>query len=116
MTEKDLQRVVLGLFREAGWRVCHFSDSRRQVRPGVFVGDVNARGFPDVVAVRGSRVVFVELKSDSGRLSDDQRGWLDDVSAAGCEAFVWRPSHLKSGAVHRVMVSVCSGEFFGSWV
>jgi len=115
MTEKAFQKIVLSLFREAGWRVCHFADSRRQVKPGVFVGDVNAKGFPDVVAVKRSRLVFVELKSDTGRLTLDQKGWLSDVQAAGCEVFVWRPSHLESGAIHKVLSKKCWGEFYGSW-
>lgn len=115
MLEKDLQRHVIGLFRSAGWRVCHFHDSRRQIKPGVFVGDVDAKGFPDLVAVKHSRVVFVELKSEKGTVSKGQRDWLEVLSSAGQEVYVWRPSHLDSGAVHKVLGKKCWGEFYGSY-
>jgi len=115
MLEKDLQRHVLGLMRSSGWRVCHFNDSRRQVKPGVFVGDVDARGFPDVVAVKHGRVLFVEFKSEKGVVSRFQAEWLESLQVAGMEVFVWRPSHLDSGAVYKVLGKKCWGEFYGSW-
>ena len=34
----------------------------------------------------------LELKKELGRLTEDQRGWLDDLSSAGISAMVVRPS------------------------
>lgn len=61
-------------------------------------------GFPDLCLVRGPRLVFAELKTDSprSRLSADQREWADDLEAVGDaseragglrvpEWYVWRP-------------------------
>ena len=90
-TEAEFQAAVIDLARRNGWRVHHHHDSRRQVRPGVFVGDRDASGFPDLVAVRGSRVVWAELKRERGRLSVAQSAWLRDLEAAGQEVYVWRP-------------------------
>lgn len=78
-TEAQFQRAVLDLARRLGWRCAHFNDSRRQVRPGVFVGDKDAAGFPDLVLVRRGRIVFAELKTEKGRVKPEQREWLDDL-------------------------------------
>jgi VRR-NUC domain len=90
-SEKEFQRAVIQLARLNGW---HFSDSRRQVRPGVFVGDKEAKGFPDLVLVRAQRLLFVELKSQDGRVKPEQQEALDLLSAVGggVEAHLWRPA------------------------
>jgi hypothetical protein len=80
VTEGMLQRQVLQLARLRGWLAYHPLDSRG-----------SEPGFPDLVLVR-ERVVFAELKSATGRLSQAQRTWLDRLTAAGAECYCWRPS------------------------
>jgi hypothetical protein len=92
MSEAEFLKRVIELARLNGWLVAHFHDSRRQVRPGVFVGDRYAAGFPDLVLVR-ERVVYAELKSDKGRLRPEQTVWLERLQGAGAEAYVWRPAN-----------------------
>ena len=114
-TERQLQRAVIEYGRLNGWLTAHFHDSRRQVRPGVFVGDRDAAGFPDLVMARGGRLVVAELKGEKGRVSADQQMWLgalhgveratvahvaefaDRGLARPCvEVYVWRPSDWAS--------------------
>jgi hypothetical protein len=80
LTEKAWQAQVLTLARMFGWRAYHVFDSRRSVP-----------GFPDCVFVRRPRVIFAELKTDRGHLTDDQRDWLADLGACPVETYVWRP-------------------------
>ncbi|SRR6266542_129380 len=80
LTEKAWQAQVLTLARMFGWRVFHVFNSRRSVP-----------GFPDLVLVRRPRVIFAELKTDRGRLTDDQRDWLADLGECPVESYVWRP-------------------------
>jgi hypothetical protein len=50
-------------------------------------------GYPDLTLVRPPRVVFAEMKSQTGRLSETQREWLADLAACpGIESYVWRPN------------------------
>jgi len=93
VSEKELQSRMMAFARLYGWRVAHFHDSRRQVRPGVFVGDADAKGFPDLVLVH-PRFGFacLELKKEVGKLSPEQTDWLDDLVRAGIHALVVRPS------------------------
>jgi hypothetical protein len=85
ITEKQFQRQVLELARILHWEAYHTHDSRR-----------SNPGFPDLVLVRDvegdRRVIFVELKSESGLLRPEQRRWLDLLERAGCAVHVWRPS------------------------
>lgn len=58
-------------------------------------------GYPDLTLVRGGRVIFAELKRETGgRVSAHQRRWLDALQAlelaalpSGCVLVaVWKPS------------------------
>jgi hypothetical protein len=53
--------------------------------------------------VRGPQVLFVELKSEKGRLTLAQRSWGDALNAAnvdgGLQYHVWRPSLWISGFI-----------------
>ncbi len=50
-------------------------------------------GFPDRVLVR-DRVIFAELKTEKGVVSDSQREWLTGLARGGAEVYLWRPSDL----------------------
>lgn len=89
--ESAFQVQVIEFAEVWQWRVAHFHDSRRQVRPGVFVGDAAAGGFPDLVFVR-ERLVIAELKTERGRLRPAQHSWIQALQVAGVEVYVWRPS------------------------
>jgi hypothetical protein len=82
MTEAQWQRTITDLAETLGWLVYHTYDSRR-----------SEPGFPDLVLVRaGDRVVFAEIKRETGRLTDDQAQWWWALERAGAEIYVWRPS------------------------
>lgn len=51
-------------------------------------------GFPDRVLVR-ERVIFAELKTETGKPTDSQQQWLTGLAAAGAEVYLWRPSDLE---------------------
>lgn len=93
MLEKDFQNAVMELARFLGWKVLHFSDSRRQVRPGVFVGDKDAAGWPDLFLVR-ERCIAMELKAPKGKTTDKQEEWLDALDKAGIPTYVFRPADM----------------------
>lgn len=93
LTEREWQAQVIDLARSTGWLVRHFSDSRRQVRPGVHVGDRLAAGVPDLLLIR-ERVVWAELKTDRGKLRPAQEVVIAALEAAGAEVHVWRPRDI----------------------
>jgi VRR-NUC domain len=90
VTEREFERAVLETLRVFGWRHCHFRPARtsRGWRTALS-GDA---GFPDIVAVRDERVLFIELKTERGRLSEEQGRWLAALGFAGADVHCWRPS------------------------
>lgn len=78
-TEAGFQDAIVKAAKYLGWRVYHTFDSRR-----------SSPGFPDLVLVR-DRVLYREVKTDKGRITEEQRGWIDALKAAGADAEVWRP-------------------------
>lgn len=97
LTERQFQARVIDLLHMFGYRVAHFMpavNQRGQWRTPVAA---DGKGFPDLVAVRperpgrAGRVLFVELKTDTGRLTKEQKDWGADLSDAGAETYVWRP-------------------------
>jgi len=78
--EAELQAHIMLLCRTLGLLVYHTHDSRR-----------SQAGFPDLVIVGAKGVLFRELKKADGKVSPEQQEFLDALTAAGCDAAVWRP-------------------------
>ena len=91
MTEADLQQAVIDLARTFAWRVAHFRPARTQHGWRTPVA-ADGAGWPDLTLVGNGRVMFVELKSDVGKLTEDQEAWRDALVAAGAEWRCWRPT------------------------
>jgi len=88
MRESDLLQAVREAARWLGLRPYHTHDSRR-----------SEPGFPDLVIVGPGGVLFREVKTARGRVTPDQRRWLDALSAAGADAGVWRPGDWPLGVL-----------------
>ena len=99
ITEADFQAAVIELAEAQGWKVAHFHDSRRWVPEkirgvvvhGKWVGDAQAKGWPDLVLVRGGKSLFVELKRDGERPTREQLEWGNALFNAGLNWQLWRP-------------------------
>lgn len=96
MTEREFQAHVLALAKRLSWtawhdaatnapRVCYSCKAPAR-------GPRNASGLPDLILVRGDRLVWAELKRQDGVTSQEQRQWIAALRAAGQTVFVWRPS------------------------
>lgn len=82
ISEKDFMQAVIDVAKRNGFIVYHTRDSRRSVA-----------GFPDLVALRTTRLVVAELKVGDRQPEADQLTWLEAWRLIpGAEVFVWRPS------------------------
>jgi hypothetical protein len=91
LTEADWQSRVIDLARLHGWRVAHFRPARTAQGWRTAVA-ADGAGFPDLVLVRGSSLLLIELKTDRGTVSSAQRAWLDALAQVpGALVDVWRP-------------------------
>lgn len=87
MTEQEwdgqLFRSDKALAKMLGWRLCYHTLRSKGSKAG----------FPDRVLVR-ERIVYVELKSMTGKPTEAQVEWLDGLAKAGGECYLWKPSDL----------------------
>jgi hypothetical protein len=83
LDEKTFMARVVFAARALDWLVFHDYDSRN-----------SQEGFPDLVMVRGNRLIFAELKKASGRLEDKQILWLARLEQTGAECYLWKPEQF----------------------
>jgi hypothetical protein len=82
-SEAQWQRYVLDIAKRGKWRAYHTYDSRR-----------SHKGYPDLTLCRPPRLVYVELKTQKGRLRPEQEEWGEALKQCpGVEYYLWRPSH-----------------------
>jgi hypothetical protein len=89
-SERDYLAAVLELLGVLGWRAVHTHPLRTKHGWRTGVEGPGCKGWPDVAAVRGDRVLVAELKAGRGRLTEDQEIWLGMLARAGVETHVWR--------------------------
>ena len=88
MTEAQLQQAIADLAGMYGWLYYHTFDARH-----------SPSGFPDAILVKPRRLVAFELKTETGRLTPMQAGWLGVLATIpGVEARLVRPSDLQDTA------------------
>ena len=90
--EADTQRAIVQALRVALPRdaIIHHcanevteAGSRGQIRQSILVGMGVHAGFADLIVISGGRVLFLEVKSQTGRLRKSQGVFRDTVSAQG---------------------------------
>jgi hypothetical protein len=70
--ERDWQKHVMKLAEGMGWLYYHAPDNK----------PINGRiqnitaGFPDLVLIKAPRIIYAELKRETGKLSPMQEKWL----------------------------------------
>ncbi len=80
--EADWRKDVVKLAKTLGW-ISYFTFNSRG----------SSFGFPDLVLTR-ERVIFIELKREKTKPTDDQKMWLRRLLEANAEAYVARPHDL----------------------
>ena len=107
LSEKDFQDNVIQLAQMLHWRIAHFRPA--MTKHGWRTPMIGDPGFPDLVLAKAGRVVFAELKSEKGKLTEDQTDWLSALSGVDWDSayakyqggvgttsvFLWRPSDLE---------------------
>jgi len=93
MLEREWQSQVLDLAKMGGWSYYHTYDSRK-----------SNPGWPDLTLWHPRRrlVIFRELKAETGKLRPGQKIVIDELTEAGADVGVWRPSDLPD--VQRLLV------------
>lgn len=88
--ERDFQTLVEGMMRANRWSV--YSVRRSDL------AQASLAGYPDITAWRvvDKRLIFAELKTDTGRVSPSQQAVLEELRSLGtAEVYLWRPKNLE---------------------
>lgn len=78
-TEKSIMLGIQQALGMRGWRVL-------RVPPSIY----SAKGWCDLIAIKDGRVLFIEVKSEKGKLSRDQEKFAQLIDEAGGEYIVAR--------------------------
>ena len=81
-TEAQFQELIEQMATTLGGHVWHVTDARRQ----------DLEGMPDVIAYRGPRLLFAELKVPGRTTTDVQAVHLEALAATGAEVYLWYPA------------------------
>ena len=88
-TEAGFQATIIELAERMGWRVYHVKNVKGQLR------NSTAIGFPDLLLAHDAfGCWFAEVKSATGKFTDDQVAWqvlLDKALRIGSAVDIWRP-------------------------
>lgn len=99
MSEGKLQCLIMGTGKEPGlaiirgWIVRHARDSRGQ----------NLNDVLDLLLIRPPRVVWMELKSQRGKVTWGQASMIDMLRDCHQEVHIIRPSDWLDGTVERIL-------------
>lgn len=88
ITEAVFQAQVIALAQFYQWRIYHPPDNKpTRTRGGVDARQRVARGFPDLILIRGPELIVAELKRHNGRTTREQDEWLDAWRTIGDAIF-----------------------------
>lgn len=106
ITEDMLLRAVIEMAQRLGWMAHHARPA--PTRSGGYATPIAGnRGFPDLVLARAGVVLFVELKSESGRYGLGQVAWANAIDPPDrtpedtdqVRYYLWRPSDWLDGTI-----------------
>jgi hypothetical protein len=91
LTERDFQRQVCELATIRGWSYLHIRAARTADSWRTPISGPLGKGWPDLVLVRGSQLIAVELKRDGAKTTPDQERVLKLLEEA-IPVFTFRPA------------------------
>jgi hypothetical protein len=104
--EDEFQRAVLHLAKLHHLHVAHFRAAMTGKGRWVTPVGADGKGYPDLTAVGPGGVIWRELKTDTGRLSEEQKLWIRRLVEAGADVAVWRPRDLADGTIAATLARI----------
>ena len=80
MKESDVQKGIKEYLTRFGWFCFKVHQQGFRVHKGI----------SDLIAIKNGKVVFIEVKTDTGELSDDQARFMVDIQSKGGNYIVAR--------------------------
>ena len=91
MTEHDIQNAIRLKLSELGYAVFRINSGKVKMADGRWFNTGVPKGFSDLIACKGGRVYFLEVKNETGKASADQLSFLAVMrDRYGCVAEIVR--------------------------
>lgn len=91
MTEHDIQNAIRLKLSELGYAVFRINSGKVKMADGRWFDTGVPKGFSDLIACKGGRIYFLEVKNETGRASSDQLSFLTVMrDRYGCVAEIVR--------------------------
>ena len=91
-TEAEFTRQVLQLANLRGWRTAHFRAAQTKTGKWITAVQGDGKGFPDLLMIRCSDLLAIELKVGKNTTTLEQDAWLDAFKELpNTHAAVWTP-------------------------
>lgn len=91
MTEHDIQNSIRLKLSELGYAVFRINSGKFKMADGRWFDTGVPKGFSDLIAVKGGRIFFLEVKTETGKASPEQIKFLATMrDRYGCVAGIVR--------------------------
>lgn len=91
MTEHDTQNMIRLKLSELGYAVFRINSGKIRMADGRWFDTGVPKGFSDLIAVKGGRIFFLEVKTETGKASPEQIKFLATMrDRYGCVAGIVR--------------------------
>ena len=77
MLENKIQKKIIDKLKKDGYFVIKIIRS-------------NINGIPDICAIKNGKTIFIEVKTEQGKLSELQKIMIKKLKENGIEVFVWK--------------------------
>ena len=92
ITEAEFQQMVTKQAEALGWQWMHVATTgigRHSPMRGTM-----GKGWPDLVLVKGSRILFIELKRQKGLMTTEQMAVMNLLEQTKAETYCFRPADI----------------------
>ena len=79
MTEHDLQNLIRLTLSKQGWCVFRANVGKFQMKDGRWFDTGLPKGFSDLFAVKDGRIVFLEVKTPTGKVRPEQVNFIQQI-------------------------------------
>lgn len=88
MTEAEVQNMIRLKLSSMGFVVFRANVGKFKMADGRWFDVGLPKGFSDLIAIKDGRICFIEVKAPGGKVSSEQRNFLDQMKHRGCIAGV----------------------------
>ncbi len=91
MTEHDIQNAIRLKLSELGYAVFRINSGKVRMADGRWFDTGVPKGFSDLIACKGGKIYFLEVKTETGKASPEQLNFISAMrDRYGCTADIVR--------------------------